>query len=507
MAYTVEDWLVERSPMISEDINQKYMKAPTPWITLTPQETWTDERSSTQRTFQFDRVVTKDGADEVDWEDVSTDPLGNNSTSDHSQHQTDTSDGIPPSDELVFTETLRDFKLQHKAVWGPPMNVQKLRDKFERAKQMGACVKALADQSREYWIARKRDEYRRVSDNLVILDSSFNLNGGSYDDLGFPIYSGTDASILSNGFTDELYEFLNHQGGMEGAMGSSDGTAVYGLVTSPRQSRRLIMADPEIREDFRYSSQNEKLLKAMGVKWEYNGFAHLIDQQCDRWESYKTEASVVAGVNSTKNITAITRDSGNLTATLVVSAEIGNSEFATTRSNMTRFYKGTQIIPTTGNNAGDKLIVISRTGANTYKVKSSNGSAIAGNDASATLYFDAWLAVPRMVIASNRRTPNQDWLTATWEDSYVFHQRTCTSLVPKPITSVGDAEFNGLDYTGTYRWTKYMDRQDNPDGQIGQFRGVLSNGTRPDNPEFGIVIRHLAVPRPAGRIIDEADLA
>jgi hypothetical protein len=504
MAYTVEDWLVERSPMISEDINQKYMKAPTPWITLYPQEIWEDEKSSVQQTFQFDRVLIKDGADEVDWADVNTSPLGVNSTSDHSQHQTDTSDGIPPSDELEFSETIRDFKLQHKAVWGPPMNVQKLRDKFVRAKQMGAAVNALADQSREYWITRKRSEYARVADNLVVLDSSFSLAGGQYDDLGFPHFSGSDASILTNGFTDEIYEFLNHQGGMEGALGSNDGTAVYGLVTSPRQSRRLISADPEIREDFRYSSQNEKLLKAMGVKWEYNGFSHLIDQTCDRWEAYETAAS---GADSTKNITAITRDAGNLTATMTVSAEVANGDFATTRTNMSRFYKGSQITPKTGNNANAKLIVYSRTGASTYKVKRADGAALAGNDAAATIYYKAWLAVPRMVVVSGRRVPNSDWLIATWEDSYIFHQKCCTSLVPRPITSVGQAMFDGVDYTGTYRWTKYLDRTDNPDGQIGQFRGVLSNGTRPDNPEFGIVIRHLAVPRPDGRVIDETSLS
>jgi hypothetical protein len=41
---------------------------------------------------------------------------------------------------------------------------------------------------------------------------------------------------------------------------------------------------------------------------------------------------------------------------------------------------------------------------------------------------------------------------------------------------------------------------------MGQFLMVMANGTRPENPEYGIVIRHLAVPRPDGRIMDGSSL-
>jgi hypothetical protein len=63
-----------------------------------------------------------------------------------------------------------------------------------------------------------------------------------------------------------------------------------------------------------------------------------------------------------------------------------------------------------------------------------------------------------------------------------------------------------MNYAGSYRWTNYEHRDDNPDGSIGQFRGTWSNGTRPDSPEFGIVIRHLAVAAPDGRIMDGSSL-
>ena len=81
MAYTVEDFLVEQAPQIGHDINQKMMAQPTPWITLYSQETWADQKSSTQKTFVFDRVkltdptatLTDDEVEEVEWARMASD--------------------------------------------------------------------------------------------------------------------------------------------------------------------------------------------------------------------------------------------------------------------------------------------------------------------------------------------------------------------------------------------------------------------------------------------------
>lgn len=494
MAYTVQDYLTEQSPAISTDINQKLMEVPTPWITLYKQEFWQDEKSSTQKTFQFDRAMIVNDADEVEWADVTGAITANDNTANHSST---TGDGIPPADTLEFGQTLRSYNLQHKAVWGPPMNTNQLRDKFERAKQMGACVKALADQGREFWIDRKRREYTRIASQLVVLNSGFTMATDSYGTMKFPVASGsshTDASILTNGFTDEFYEYLNLQGAGRGAMGMAENRPVYGLVTSSRQSRRLVMADPDVREDFRYSSQNEKLLAPMGVKWNYNGFTHIIDDKTNRWEY----------IDSPTIYVTVAAPVGTADAVMTFSATPA-ALLAAAPNSPTRFYKGSQIVDA----AGNSYQVTGYLSATTLSVRLSTGAPATVTTAT-TAGFKAWVSIPQYYITgsglSRKRVPNPGWLLATWEDSYIFHQDVCTSLVPKPITSVGQASFSPIDYSGTYRWTNYENRTDNPDGSIGQFRGVLSNGTRPDNPEFGIVIRHLAVARPEGRIMDGASL-
>jgi hypothetical protein len=484
MAQTVSDWLTEQAPLISTDINQKVMAAPTPWIHLYRQEFWKDERSSIQKTFQFDRAMVASGADEVDWSDMATAVTFNN---DHANHQAAASDShIPPSDNIVFGQTLREYNLQWKSVWGPAMNVEQLRDKFVRAQQMGACVKALSDQTREYWISRKRDEYKRIAGNLVVLDSGFSLSGlDYYDRQVFPAATGTDNSILTNGFLDEIYEYLNHQGAGSDALGNANSGIAYSLVTSPRQSRRLIMADPEIREDFRYSSQNEKLLGSMRTKWAYNGFVHSLDETVDRWEAF-TAATQEIEITATTGAYAIT----------VATVE-------STSTNAAKLTKGSTIIV-----GGVKYIVKSTSSGTAGVVIRDDGAAVGA--VSATASWTAWLKVPRFVYsgsgAAMKKLPNPKWLIATWEDSYIFHQGVCVSEVPKPITSVGQANFEATNYMGTPEWTNYKDKTDNPLGNLGQFLMVMANGTRPENPEYGIVIRHLAVPRPDGRIMNGSSL-
>jgi len=482
---TVNDWLTENAPQISTDINQKLMEAPTPWITLYRQEFWEDEKSSIKKTFQFDRAMIAGGADEVDWTNIVEDVEFNN---DHANHQGDSTDGhIPPSDDMVFGQTLREYNLQWKSIWGPPTNVETLRDKFVRAQQMGATVKALADQGREYWIERKRSEYTRIAGNLVVLDSGFNLSGlNDYNKTIFPAFTGTDGSILTNGFLDEMYEYLNHQGAAGDALGASSSAGpVYTLVTSPRQSRRLIMADPDVREDFRYSSQNEKLLGSMKTKWSYNGWAHSQDETMNRWE-FKP-----SGGTATLAIVATT---GAYTIVGTLSAETPNAAPLT---------KGSTIIV-----AAIKYRVKTVTNATTGFLVREDGIAPATQ--SATTAFSAWLKVPRFVYSGSgktlKRLPNSKWLIATWEDSYVFHQGVCVSEVPKPIGAVGQATYHATNYVGTPQWTNYSEKDKNPLGNLGQFLMVMANGTRPVCPEYGIVIRHLAVPRPDGRIMDGSSL-
>jgi hypothetical protein len=462
MADTINDWLLRESGRITPNINQKMMAKTTPWLTLHLREAWEEGMGNVHKTFVFDRAQLV-GAAPVDWQNM-TDVDGANTVG---------SSCVPQSDEIKFTQQSREYFLQTKAIWGPNLCVNNLRNTFVREQQMKASIAALADQARETWIERYRSEYTRVSDNKCLANSSFALNGGGYNNFAFPSPGSTPAvSILTQSFLNYVYEYLNHQGAQDGAMGMVETRPVYGLVTSARTSRNIILENADIREDFRYSSQNEKLLAPMGVKWNYAGFVHLIDDKTPRWNW------LPAATGTIKVATTI----------LTTYAADGTTLAATTLTVGSQVYSGS-----------NQYIIKAVLSGSTYTVMKPDGTAPTPQSSAAV--YSAWVKVPEFIKSGNVIIPNPAWLSAEYEDSYIFHQKTEVCLIPKPITNVAGAKFDVVNHAGEFSWKNYLDEEKNPDGTIGRFRGVLSSGTRPENPEFGIVIRHRACPN-AFAIVD-----
>ena len=85
---------------------------------------------------------------------------------------------------------------------------------------------------------------------------------------------------------------------------------------------------------------------------------------------------------------------------------------------------------------------------------------------------------------------NPAYETASYEISYIFHQDVFRSVVPSPINTNNKMAFNPQNYRGEFKWVNILDRQNNPDGNVGYFRGVCSSGARPVFPQYGYVVMH-----------------
>jgi hypothetical protein len=85
---------------------------------------------------------------------------------------------------------------------------------------------------------------------------------------------------------------------------------------------------------------------------------------------------------------------------------------------------------------------------------------------------------------------NSAYETATYELSYIFHQDVMRSCVPGPVTAGSKMNYTAQNYRGEFKWVNIPDRATNPDGNVGYFRGVLSNGARPVFPQYGFAIVH-----------------
>jgi hypothetical protein len=85
---------------------------------------------------------------------------------------------------------------------------------------------------------------------------------------------------------------------------------------------------------------------------------------------------------------------------------------------------------------------------------------------------------------------NPAYETAAYEISYIFHQDVFRSVVPSPISTNNKMAFNPQNYRGEFKWVNILDRQSNPDGNVGYFRGVCASGARPVFPQYGYVVMH-----------------
>jgi hypothetical protein len=62
-----------------------------------------------------------------------------------------------------------------------------------------------------------------------------------------------------------------------------DGEPQYALICSPESSNFLKKQNADIRQDLRFSSQVDELIKPFGAAFSYSGFVHIVDRQAPRY--------------------------------------------------------------------------------------------------------------------------------------------------------------------------------------------------------------------------------
>lgn len=94
--------------------------------------------------------------------------------------------------------------------------------------------------------------------------------------------------------------------------------------------------------------------------------------------------------------------------------------------------------------------------------------------------------------------PRTAYLTAPYEEAFIYDPTTFTQLVPTPITNPApNFRFDPVTYTGEWKIQNILDRTCNPDGNILHHRGILSAARMPVHPERGAALVYLRCP-PAG---------
>lgn len=258
----IDQILTAESGRISPEMHQRTLHQSI-WLDMVPKGTWEDEMGETISVLTYEASIP---ASSTAWTAVTTNTGSGNSC-------------VPVADTIAFAQTLRTYALAQKALEGPPICVNDLRYAFKRQKQLESCYSILAENSKELWANRHRDEYVRLAQHKVICKSGYPESSAS-----FPLQEPT--SRLTSAALKRVYLALRRMGAARdgGSVSMEKGAPVFIAVMSPESDEVIISEDYQIREDFRnVDSRAPELLQALGIDRAYKGFYHVIDEQCPRY--------------------------------------------------------------------------------------------------------------------------------------------------------------------------------------------------------------------------------
>ena len=262
----VNNQLQQEAGRIGEMISSKLI-ATDPWNRLVKQDTFPAGMGESIQTLIQERTTVPD-ASSTAWEDVGTnDGTGNTCN--------------PTPQVVEFARTLKSYNLQQSAIRSPGFCVNDLRTAWKAEEQLAGEVKVLKENSQWFWSNRYRDEFSRLSGNKVVTDVNDTLAmSTSGSNQAFP--AAAPAYALDQGILDQFYLDLSRDAA-EGNYAIVDGEPQYALICSPETSNYLKKQNADIRQDLRFSSQVDELIKPFGAAFSYSGFVHLVDRQAPRY--------------------------------------------------------------------------------------------------------------------------------------------------------------------------------------------------------------------------------
>tara|TARA_R100000315_G_scaffold11107_1_gene3485 strand:- start:818 stop:2158 length:1341 start_codon:yes stop_codon:yes gene_type:complete len=308
--------LTEEANRIGQDIYSRTLHT-SPWMDLIKQTAFADGMGYTQTTLIYDRAIPHTAADAegVTWSDMGNALGANAFTNTLGQGLKDSAENLggaqgthASTDEranVAFAKQLKQYSIQRTIIESPKLSTEDLRFAAHRTEQLRAIMDRMTEATRYTWENRYRDEFERLSANLVpclaastpILTTvdadSDNTADDSFEGVQItaldPQKSGagnsdvTPTANISNAIMDKVYFNLVRKGAGNNAYGRENGRPVFAAVMSSEASYQL-QTEAGFRDDVRYNNARvSELIAPLGVEKSFRGFYHLIDDLAPRF--------------------------------------------------------------------------------------------------------------------------------------------------------------------------------------------------------------------------------
>jgi hypothetical protein len=254
--------LQSQANILDQEITRLSLKTTKFWIDAVPKAVYKDGQGVTPKTITYDPTSPET---EPAWTDVELND-GTGSVA-----------NVTPS-ELKVASTARSYKLQRAVLATEYVTLDDIRHSHLFEQQLDAAFVNATANIMNMKENRNRDEYVRLCEHKVIVDSSFTEN-----DTAFPLSEAT--ARVSGDVLEYWYRALMDMSADidGGSIETVDGAPQFIAVMSPELNKAIVRGDYQVREDFRNSNRSNELLRALGVAQPYNGFFHVSDFKAPRW--------------------------------------------------------------------------------------------------------------------------------------------------------------------------------------------------------------------------------
>lgn len=309
--------LAEEANRIGKDIYSRTLHT-SPWLDLTKQSAFADGMGYQQTTLIYDRAIANHtpyngsltvganwGAVGNQFSPTST-PVGNLANAQENDTAQDVQGGrgtgdLAGADPITgdkrsfvnFNKKLKAFSLERAVIESPRISLEDLRFAAHRQDQLRAIMDIMTQVTRNTWETRYRDEFDKVSANLLVCKSSGSVVTDTHE--GSPTSSeavgATEITAnISNAILDKVYFRQVRAGAGSNAYGRENGRPVFALVLSSEASNQL-QTEAGFRDDVRYNNAKvSDLIAPLGVEKSFRGFYHLVDDLAPRFNDDTTSS-------------------------------------------------------------------------------------------------------------------------------------------------------------------------------------------------------------------------
>lgn len=190
---------------------------------------------------------------------------------------------VPPITDIGWAGTIKNFTAFQALLRSDRICFADASRGYMGRKQIRNIQDNFMDQVFESWDDRDKDLYFANAGHKIVNDSSYTDFTDQAD------YGNVQATNkLTQSALDVIYQKLENEGAGEDAYARDDGAPVYTALMSMQAHSDLLDGDTSLRQTIQYATMGKgdkaMLLQSWGVKQNFRGFLHVIDNRMPRYD-------------------------------------------------------------------------------------------------------------------------------------------------------------------------------------------------------------------------------